>query len=105
MNSNNQEVCIFLIIEAIQKNKKTNIQKIIKIYNISNTILQYRINSITSHFEYRFKSYNLLELKENIISKYIFDIDSKDFLFKFKNVKDIANHIFELKDTECIRKF
>ena len=79
MNSNNQKAYIFFIIEVIQKDKKTNIRKVAKIYDISNTILQYRINNITFHFKYRFKSYNLLESKKNIISKYIININSKDF--------------------------
>lgn len=105
MNLNNQEAYILLIIETIQKDKKLNIRRIVKIYNISNTILQYKIKGFIFCFEYRFKSYNLLELEKNIISEYIIDIDSKGFLFKFKNVEDIVNYIFESRGVKCIEKF
>ena len=77
----------------------------IKIYNISNIILQYKINNITFYFKYQSKSYNLLELEENIISEYIFDINSKGFLFKFKNIKDIVNYILKSKGAKRVGKF
>ena len=37
--------------------------------------------------ESRSKSYNLIELKEEILIQYILDIDLKGFLSKFKNLK------------------
>lgn len=39
-----------------------------------------------------------------MIIQYIFDIDLKGFLFKFKIMKDIVNYIFELRDTKCVGK-
>ena len=32
-------------------------------------------------------------------------MDLRGFLFKFKNVEDIVNYIFELKGVKCIGKF
>ena len=51
------------------------------------------------------KSYNLIELEEEVFIQCIFNIDLEGFLFKFKNVKDIVGYIFELKNAKCIKKF
>ncbi|KAF7914288.1 uncharacterized protein EAF01_000694 [Botrytis porri] len=104
MDSNNQEARILLAIEAIQKDKKTSIRKVAKIYNISNTTLQRRINGITSRSEYRPKSYNLSELEENIISEYIIDMDLRGFPPKLRNVEDMANHILESRGAKRVGK-
>ena len=49
--------------------------------------------------------YKFIELEKEIIIEYIFDIDLKGFLFKYKGMEDIANYIFELKDVKYIEKF
>lgn len=48
--------------------------------------------------------YNFKELKKEMIIQYIFDINSKGFLFKIKISKDIVNYIFELKNIKYIKK-
>ncbi|KAJ8058530.1 hypothetical protein OCU04_012712 [Sclerotinia nivalis] len=104
MNSNNQEARILLAIEDIQKDKKISIRKVAKMYNISNTTLQRRINGFTPRSEYRPKSYNLSELEENIISEYILDMDMRGFPPKLRNVEDMANHILESRGAKCVGK-
>ena len=67
-------------------------------------ILQNRIDSFIFYIEYQYKVYNFLKLGEDIIVEYIFNINSKDFLFKFKNVEYMLNYIFELSDVKNIEK-
>ena len=51
------------------------------------------------------KQYKFIELKEKVVMEYIFDMNLKEFLFKYKEMEDIASYIFELKDMKYIRKF
>ena len=104
MESTNKKVQLLLVIKAIQKNKKLSIRKVIKVYNILYTTIQYRINKSTLYTEYRYISYNLSELEENIIIQYIIDLDSKDFVSKYKAIEDIANYILDSKRGKRIRK-
>ena len=105
MNSNNQETYIFLVIKAIYKNKKLSNRKIIIFYNIPCIIFQYRIKGLSFHIETQTNHYNIIELKEEVIVQYIFNINLKGFLFKLKNIKDIMNNIFESKGAKYIGKF
>ena len=50
-------------------------------------------------------NYKIIGLKEKVIIQYIFDIDLRGFLFKLKNIEDMMNNIFKLKDIKYIRKF
>ena len=66
---------------------------------------RYKIEGLFFRIEIRANRYNIIELEEEVIVQYIFDIDLKGFLFKLKNVEDIANDIFELKDAKYVGKF
>ena len=68
-------------------------------------ILWYRIDGFILCIKYWYKSYNLLKLEEDIIVEYIFNIYLKGFSFKFKNIEDMVNYIFELRDVKNIGKF
>ena len=67
-------------------------------------MISYRMNGLLLYIEIRANCYMITELEEKVIIQYILDIDSKGFPFKFKNVKDIVNHIFESKDAKYIEK-
>lgn len=60
MQSNNKEIRILLVIEAIQKDKKLNIRKAVKLYNLLYTIFNYKMNGFISYIEIRANCYNLI---------------------------------------------
>lgn len=102
---NNKKARILLTIKTIQKDKKLSIQKAIKLYNLLYTIFNYKMNDFTPHIEIQTNYYNLTKLKKEMIIQYILNINSKGFLSKLKIIKNIANHIFESKNTKHIKKF
>ena len=104
MKIHSKEVYIILIIQVIELNKKLSIRKTVQLYYIPRTILSNRIRSKFNLIKNQSKSYNLIELKEKVFIQYIFDIDLKDILSKFKNVENITNYIFKLKNTKYIEK-
>ena len=86
-----QEARVILTIEAIRTSKKLNIQKAIKIYDIPYIILTHRINRMSTQEETRVKSYKLTKSQEEIIMKYVFDLDLQEFPPQIADVKDITN--------------
>ena len=62
------------------------------------------MNNLFQYIKIRMNYYKITELKEKIIIQYILDIDSKGFQPKLKNIKDIVNHILELRNTKHIKK-
>jgi helix-turn-helix, Psq domain len=74
-----QEAQIILAIDAICTAKKLSIRKAAKIYNIPYLTLFYRMASQTSVYNYRPVVTKLSELEEEVIVRYILDLDNKGF--------------------------
>ena len=62
------------------------------------------MKNLSFYMEIQVNNYKIIELKEKMIVQYILDIDLKGFLFKLKNIENITNNIFELKNAKCIEK-
>ncbi|EDO00206.1 hypothetical protein SS1G_03066 [Sclerotinia sclerotiorum 1980 UF-70] len=95
MQSNNKEAQILLAIEAIRKDKKLSIRKVVKLYNTSYTILIRRMNGLTPRMEFRSKSHNLIDLEEEVLIQYILDMEERGFSPRISDVEDMANYILE----------
>ena len=90
-----QEARIILAIKAIRTSKKLSRRTIAKIYNIPYSILSNRINGRTSRLETRPAVSKLTKLEEEVIIRYILDIDVRGFAPRLASIKDIANYILE----------
>jgi hypothetical protein len=90
-----QEARIILAIEAIRIFKKLNYSITAQFYNILYSIFINKINNRFIIREYPVLSLKLTKLEEDIIIRYIFDIDKKGFAPRITSIEDIANYILE----------
>ena len=90
-----QEARIIIAMEALQTTKKMSRRRATKLYDVPTSILHNRINGAPPRSEYRHKSYNLDELEESVLVRYILDIDERGFAPQLASVEDIANYILE----------
>jgi len=77
MENQSQEACIHLAIQAIRQDRKLNRYTTAKFYNIPRTTLVNRINKYTPFKERRLAIHKLTKLKEEIIIRYILELDTK----------------------------
>ena len=74
-----QEARILLAIKAIQSSKKINCRSIVKIYYVPYIILSEQIAGITPRDKSRLNYLKLLKLEEEVIVRYILNLDSRGF--------------------------
>jgi hypothetical protein len=99
-----QETRIILAIKAIRSSKKLNKRYIAKIYKILYMIFSYRITSRTYCPESKTNCYKLTDLEEDIIVRYILDLDSRGFAPYLASIKDITNLLLESRGVLYIGK-
>ena len=90
-----QEARIILAIEAIRTSKKLSRRSAAKIYNIPYATLSYRITGWTSRCDTKANCLKLTELEEDVIVRYILDLDNRGFGPRLAGVEDMANYILE----------
>jgi hypothetical protein len=99
-----QEARIIIAVEAIRTSKRISRRKAAIIYNVLESILYTRINSRSSYANYRPKAYNLTELEEEVIVRYILYLDTRGFAPRLASIEDIVNYILESRERKRIRK-
>ena len=67
-------------------------------------ILSERIAGITPRNKTRPNYSKLLKLEEEVIVRYILDLDSRGFAPRLTSIEDIANYILELKGGKRVSK-
>ena len=100
MEIQTQEARILLAIEAIRSSKKISRRSAAKIYQVPYTTLSERIAGITSRNETRPNCLKLSKLEEEVIIRYILDLDSRGFAPRLAGVEDMANYILESRGGE-----
>jgi hypothetical protein len=90
-----QEARIILAIEAIRTSKNISRRAAAKIYNIPESTLRLRMNGHTSLRERRPANNKLTELEDEVIVRYILDMDARGFPPRLAGVEDMANYILE----------
>ena len=98
MQAQNNEARIILAIEAIQNAKKLSCLAASKLYNIPEP------TGRPSHSNTRPKSHKLNILEEEVIIRYIIDLDTRGFGPWLAGVEDIANHLLEAQGGKHVRK-
>ena len=66
--------------------------------------LSERITGITPRNKSRPNYLKLLKLEEEVIIRYILDLDSRGFTPRLTSIEDIANYILELKGGKRVSK-
>jgi hypothetical protein len=104
MEIQTQETRIILAIKAIRLSKKPSKRYIIKIYKILYVTLSYRIASWTYCPESKTNCYKLTDLEEDMIVRYILDLDSRGFALCLASIKNITNLLLESQGVLYIGK-
>jgi len=88
-----KEARIILAIEAIRTSKKLSRRASAKIYNVPETTVRHRTDGMTPHADQRPPLQKLTELEEEVIIKYVLDLDSRGFPPRMEDVREMADHI------------
>ena len=99
-----QEARIILAIKAIRTSKKLSRRTAAKIYNVPYSTLSDRINGRTSRLKTRLAVSKLTKLEEEVIIRYILDMDVRGFAPRLASVEDMANYILESREAQHVGK-
>ncbi len=91
-----------LALQTFEKDPQLNINKIARLYNILRTILSTRIKGRSICADAIANSRKLTALKEEVVVREIFDLDSRRFPFRIYNVEDIANRLLVIYNAICV---
>jgi hypothetical protein len=98
------EARIILAIEAIRSSKKLSRLKASVIYNVSETTLRERMNGRAPRSNYRPGCQNLDATEEEVLSRYILDLDARGFSPDLAGVEDMANLILASRGGKPVGK-
>jgi hypothetical protein len=71
---------------------------------VPHSTLTYRIAGRTPRSETKANCHNLTELKEEVIVRYILNLDIRGFAPRLTNIKDIANYILKSRGGKRVGK-
>src|SRR6195952_5073768 len=86
-----KEARIILAIEAIRTSKKLSRRASAKIYNVPETTVRHRTDGMTPRADQRPPLQKLTELEEEVIIKYVLDLDSRGFPPRIEDVREMAD--------------
>src|SRR5450432_3844155 len=92
-----KEARIILAIEAIRTSRKLSCRKAAKIYNVSHSTLSDRMNGRTYRHETKANCLKLSELEEEVLIRYILNLDDRGFGPRLAGVEDMANYLLETR--------
>ena len=104
MSVQTQEARVILAIEAMRASKKLTRRAAAKIYNVPETTLRRRMNGQTALDDRRPASQKLTELEEEVIVRYILDLDSRGFPPRIDDVREMADHILATRTKRRVGK-
>src|SRR6266566_2559795 len=93
MASISNECQLQLALQTFEKDPQLNIRKTTQLYNILHSTLSIRINNISTHTTIITNSRKLTALKEKVVIRKVFDLDSRRFPPRIHNIEDIANRL------------
>ncbi|ESZ90366.1 hypothetical protein SBOR_9248 [Sclerotinia borealis F-4128] len=104
MNNPSQEARIISAIETLSKSKKISRRSVANLYNIPESTLRTRINGSTPLQERRPANHKLTKLEEEVILRYILDMDARGFVPRVSGVEDMVNDILDTRGAHHIGK-
>jgi hypothetical protein len=104
MQIQTNEARIILVIKVVRLSRKISIRVAAKLYNIPKSTLFNKMAGRTPRSEIKANYYKLTEIKEEVIVRYILDLDLRGFAPRLTNVEDIANYILESRGGKRVGK-
>ena len=104
MQVQTQEARIILAIEAIRTSKKLSRRSAAKIYNVPEATLRDRMAGRTHRPETRPNRHKLTDLEEEVLIRYILNLDSRGFAPRLAGVEDMANRILQSRGRDPVGK-
>ncbi len=84
------------VFQTFEKNPQFNVRKVVRLYNIPYSTLSIRINDVSICVTTITNLRKLIVLKEEIVVREIFDLDSRRFFFRIYNIEDMANRLLTI---------
>ena len=103
MVSSSNDSQLQLALQTFEKDLQLSIRKLARFYNIFCTILSIRINDRSTYIDIITNSQKLIILEEEIVVRKIFDLDSRRFPPRMRDMEDIVNRLLTIYDTTYIR--
>ncbi|KFY28361.1 hypothetical protein V493_02963, partial [Pseudogymnoascus sp. VKM F-4281 (FW-2241)] len=104
MTTLNPEAQIILAIEAIQSSRKLSRRAAAKLYNVPESTLRARMNSVTPKADSRPVSQSLTKIEEEVVVQYILDLDSRGFPPLIRDVEAMVNSILASRGARRVGK-
>lgn len=104
MEIQTQEARIILAIEALRTSKTLSRRAAAKLYDMPYSTLSDRINGHTSIRDRRPANQKLTKLEEEVIIRYILDLDERGFGPRLASVEDMANFLLETRGARRVGK-
>jgi hypothetical protein len=95
---------ILLALQALRNNPKLSLRGAARLYQVNYWALRRRQNGIQSRRDWIPKSRKLSDLEEQIIVKFILDLDSRGFPPRLRGVEEMANRLLADRDASSVGK-
>ncbi len=99
MISTSNECQLQLVFQAFERDLQIGIRKATRLYNVFYSILSYRINGRSIHVDTMVNLWKLTVLKEKVVVREVFDLDSRRFPLRIHNIKDMTNRLLTIYNT------
>jgi hypothetical protein len=86
---------IILVIEAIRSSSKISIRRAIILYEIPRNSFSYKLAGQISCNKTKINCHKLTEIEEEVIIRYILDLNTRGFAPRFAGIKNITNYILK----------
>ncbi|KAJ0151443.1 Uncharacterized protein HZ326_6045 [Fusarium oxysporum f. sp. albedinis] len=98
------ECQILLALQALRNNPKLGLRGAARLYQVNYWALRRRQNGVQSRRDWIPKSRKLSDLEEQIIVKFILDLDSRGFPPRLRGVEEMANRLLADRDASPVGK-
>ncbi len=99
MASTSNKCQLQLTFQTFEKDLQLNVREAVRFYNILYSILSIRINGVSIRTTIIINSRKLTALKEEVVVREVFDLDSRGFPPRIYNIEDMVNRLLAIYDT------
>src|SRR6266699_424539 len=105
MTSTSNERQLQLALQTFEQDPQLSISKAARLYNILRTILSDRINRYSMHVDIIPNLRKLTALEEEVVVREVFDLDSRRFPPRIRNMEDMANRLLTIRDATRVGSY
>ena len=89
-------------LQTFERDPQLSIRMVVRLYNIPRTTLSARINSRSTREDIIANSRKLTALEEEVVVREVFDLDSRRFPPRIRDIEDIANRLLAIRNATYI---